>query len=643
MNARRILAGALTLLLLYGSAQAASVTWTKGTTPVKDWTISPANPGPTDIITFSGPTEVYSNSCVGEGALGGTPMLTIDPVSKVILLWFKGPAPAMCPLIYMPVAGLEGDFGPLAAGEWTFTSLNKDISFEIQFAVGGTAAKAYYVDGDAPGPVHNGTSWSRAFLTLQDALAVAGNGDEVLVAEGVYKPDQGASATPGSREASFVLPEGVLVRGGFAGYGNPNPDKRDVKLYESVLSGDLNGDDLWGILNVDDNSYHVVTGPASEPPALLDGFTVRAGHADGPYPQQYGGGLYCPGGKLDVLNSTFEGNTAVWGGGIMNLGGPIRLVNTELIGNRALMLGGGLYNYGGDVTLHNGRIVGNTADYAEVAGGAAIYNLDGTLTIRDATVADNLAPHGMAISSFGWGPAPGTEIDIRNSILYNGGDEVWSNHLGAVEIAYSDVQGGWAGTGNINANPQFVKPGVRSIEGEWIDGDYRPKTTSPAIDAGSNAALPKDILDLDSDGNTAETLPLDLDLGARVEGTRVDMGAYEQLMKTPVPDIGLTICIGGNCIELEPDPNAPASSYTYIGHTTLQVELNFKGKLTATVTPTSPAGGTWTGWVVPDVVGPGTVTVQLWVKGENVNIAALPGGSKNVQVAEVKLFVVPVP
>ena len=97
-----------------------------------------------------------------------------------------------------------------------------------------------------------------------------------------------------------------------------------------------------------------------EPPAVLDGLTVTAGWADGDYPNHYGGGLYNPGGKLDVVNCTFRGNTAVWGGGIMNLGAPIRLVNTQLIGNRALMLGGGLYNYGGDVTLHNCRIVGNT-------------------------------------------------------------------------------------------------------------------------------------------------------------------------------------------------------------------------------------------------------------------------------------------
>ncbi len=631
----------LLLLVPWGVLQAASISWKSGTTPPADWSIDPAKPSPSDVITFSGPTPVYSNACVGETNLGGTPQLSIDPVSKVILLWFKGPAPTVCTLIYMPVCGLEGDFGPLAAGDWTFTTLHKDIAFEINFTVG--AKGAYRVDADAPGPAHNGATWQTAFLTLQDALAVAGNGDEVLVAEGRYKPDQGAGVVAGDREASFVLPDGVIVRGGFAGYGKPNPDARDVALYETVLSGDLQGNDLWGILNLDDNSYHVVTGPAGSPPALLDGFTVRSGHGDGPYPHDSGGGLYNPGGGLNIVNSTLSANSAVWGGAITNLGGALTLVNTQLVGNRALMLGGALHNYGGDATLHNGRIVGNTAGYADTAGGAAIYNLDGTLKVLDSTVADNQVSADKAISSFSWSPPSGTQIEVANSILYNGGNEIWSNNPGAVKVTYSDVKGGWTGTGNISADPQFIKPGVHSIEGEWIDGDYRLNGTSPAIDAGSNAALPADLLDLDGDDNTVEQIPWDLDNEPRIEGTRVDMGAYEQLAKKPGPGPGLVICLGGSCIALSPDPNAPPSSYTYIGHTTLHLEMNFKAQLSAVVTATSAAGGTWTGWLVPSIVGPGNVTTVLWVKGENLDIGALPGGATDVQVAEVTLYFVPAP
>ena len=115
MNVPRALICALLPAVLWTSAQAASISWIGGTTPPAQWTLSPANPGPSSIIQFTGPTGVYSNSCMAQGDLGGTPQLSIDPVAKVILIWFQGPAPEVCPKIYMPVCGLEGEFGPLAS------------------------------------------------------------------------------------------------------------------------------------------------------------------------------------------------------------------------------------------------------------------------------------------------------------------------------------------------------------------------------------------------------------------------------------------------------------------------------------------------------------------------------------------------
>ena len=260
MNARRLIVTmAFLSLATWGTTQAASVSWITGTTPPAQWTIQPSSPGTTDTITFSGPTDVYSNSCLGTKDLGGTPQISVDPVSRVILLWFQGPVSTYCPMIYMPVCGLQGDFGPLAAGDWTFTSLSKSLSFEIRFTVGGRAMR--HVDADAPGPVHDGVTWTTAFLTLQDALAVAVAGDEIVMAEGTYKPDSGGGITAGDRNASFVLVDGITVKGGYAGYGQPNPDERDIVAHKTVLDGDLGGNDLWHLLNRDDNSYHVVVSP----------------------------------------------------------------------------------------------------------------------------------------------------------------------------------------------------------------------------------------------------------------------------------------------------------------------------------------------------------------------------------------------
>ena len=644
MNMRSAAIQAVGLLLIVGgAAYADSIAWMPGSTPPKSWSIDPANPTPADVIHFTGPTAIYSNSCVGERSLGGTPQVLVDTKAKVVTLWFKGPVPQVCTLIYSPVAGLKGDFGPLPVGDWTFTCPSRDLNFEVHFKV--QDKFSYHVDADAPGPAHDGRSWATALLTLQDALATAGNGDEILMAEGVYKPDKGGTAATGSREATFMLKPGLKIRGGFPGYGLPNPDARNPAAYVTILSGDLKGDDQWGNLNLSDNSYHVVTGPADGAPALLDGITITGGNADGAYPQHYGGGLYNPDGKMQLVNCTFRANTGVWGGALMNFGPSITLINCQLAGNRALMLGGGLYNYEGDAALVNCRVVGSTAGYADTAGGAAIYNLNGGLTILDCTIADNSAPSGKAIASFRWTAATGIKIKVANSILFNGGNEIGSNVREAVEVTYSDVQGGWTGTGtgNLNLDPQFARLGTRNIQGEWIDGDYHLKATSPAIDVGSNAALPADSLDLDADGNVAEPLPFDLDNAARVQGTQVDMGAYEQLGKkpTPTPSVGLLVCMGDNCITLDPDPSSSGSSANYLASMNLDVDLNFRAKIMVTITATSPAGGKWTGWAVPDTIGPGQATITVWIKGENLNLAALPAGSKTVQVATVDLYAGP--
>src|SRR3972149_5584392 len=110
-----------------------------------------------------------------------------------------------------------------------------------------TIARIIYVDDDANG-LNDGSSWSNAYRFLQDALADANsepNVNEIRVAQGIYKPDAN-SADPngnGDRYATFELINGVSLIGGYAGLGEPDPNIRNIQLYETILSGDLNGDD----------------------------------------------------------------------------------------------------------------------------------------------------------------------------------------------------------------------------------------------------------------------------------------------------------------------------------------------------------------------------------------------------------------
>src|SRR5205823_11174776 len=49
------------------------------------------------------------------------------------------------------------------------------------------------VDDSAPGVTQDGTSWETAYLTLQEAIAAASDGDTILVGQGTYYPTTGIS------------------------------------------------------------------------------------------------------------------------------------------------------------------------------------------------------------------------------------------------------------------------------------------------------------------------------------------------------------------------------------------------------------------------------------------------------------------
>jgi len=105
--------------------------------------------------------------------------------------------------------------------------------------------KIIYVDADANG-LNDGSSWADAYNYLQDALATAASGDEIRVAQGIYRPDESSVKPNGSgdRTATFQLINGVTIKGGYAGFGQPDPNSRNIELYETVLSGNLASNDV---------------------------------------------------------------------------------------------------------------------------------------------------------------------------------------------------------------------------------------------------------------------------------------------------------------------------------------------------------------------------------------------------------------
>ena len=309
------------------------------------------------------------------------------------------------------------------ANRTKLTTLRVISVFLVALGVAATAAGGtIYVDVDAGG-ANNGSSWTDAYRYVQDGLAGAWSGDEIRVAQGVYIPDQN-SANPGGsgdREATFQLITGVTIKGGYAGPGEPDPNERDVEAYETVLSGDLAGNDGPDFANNDENSYHVVTGSNTDGTTVLDGFTITAGNANGsPRSNQHGGGMYNGDGSPTLINCIFRGNmaTGAWcrGGGMysdsgspvltncifsgnfadasggMHCGGVCdspRLTNCIFIGNRTGGNGGGLRNNSLNMTLTNCMFIGNSAGGS--GGGLLNQRWDGYVTLTNCMFLGNTA------------------------------------------------------------------------------------------------------------------------------------------------------------------------------------------------------------------------------------------------------------
>ncbi|MBN1508620.1 MAG: right-handed parallel beta-helix repeat-containing protein [Sedimentisphaerales bacterium] len=182
-------------------------------------------------------------------------------------------------------------------------------------------AQVIHVDAGANG-AGSGSSWADACIHLQDALVSAAGVEkpvEIHVAKGLYKPDQGVSVMPGDRLATFKLANGVTLKGGYAGAAAIDPNARDTTLYETILSGDLAGNDGGagftkdpGAISIDkDNSYHVVTGSGTDTTAVMDGFTITAGSMAPPRPAgddalATGTGMLIDTGSPTVLNCCFR-------------------------------------------------------------------------------------------------------------------------------------------------------------------------------------------------------------------------------------------------------------------------------------------------------------------------------------------------
>ena len=246
-------------------------------------------------------------------------------------------------------------------------------------------APVLFVKQDATGENH-GTSWDHAYTDLQDALAVASNplnmAAEVWVAAGGYEPDRES----GDRLASFLLPHGIAVYGGFTGTESSLDERNpDPTTNATILSGNIGGGG-----NDDDNTYHVAWAVSAPGTSRLDGFTLTDGNAD------FVAVPYCSGGGLDLLRSSatlancrFEHNDAFSSGGGMHVshGDDVVLVECDFVYNEAYE------DHGGAVHLDDSNTVLSCCDfvdnYGQQGGARAATGESCTLTVKDSAFLEN--------------------------------------------------------------------------------------------------------------------------------------------------------------------------------------------------------------------------------------------------------------
>jgi len=209
----------------------------------------------------------------------------------------------------------------------------------------------------------------------------------------------------------------------------------------------------------------------------------------------YGGAIYNKHSSPIISNATFSGNSAIYGGGgISNeYESSLTLVDVTFTGNttsadygsgggmyssdsglvlrnvtfssNSSIYGGGMYNTSSNSVLTNATFVGNTATHY----GGGLYNTWSTTDLTNATFSANISPQGGAIYNYHY-----CTTTIRNSILWSdSADEIYTTDS-TLTISNSDIQGGYEGAGNFDADPLLSQ-----------HGDYGGFVTTIAILPGS--------------------------------------------------------------------------------------------------------------------------------------------------------------
>lgn len=375
-----------------------------------------------------------------------------------------------------------------------------------------------------------------------------------------------------------------------------------------MLGGEIRRNAIFGNSAIDGGGIFAYHAPVSGSDVLVLQNEIRNNEAS-----DYGGGADLYQTRMTLRQNLFEGNSAPNGGGISvrtAAEAGVQLRRNRILRNQATVAGGGIYLHTGNCFVINNLVAGN--DAGDVGGGIHVENVTAFPVIPDLT--NNTVARNHASSAGGGlfhNDAAG-EVAATNTIF-------WGNTAGTgpavggsaetVMLRFCDVEGGFPGEGNLDADPMFLDP---------ERDDFRLRPGSPCVDAGTNDSLEAASVDLEGDDR-----PLDGDLDASAV---VDIGA-DELRPERVALWGTVNAGGGRITDVlyangetggdDRTVSASASGPVWFeillppagGSGRYVIHANLGAPSPGTVTPL-PAGAGWCSF--PMLIPAGATPVAVW-------------------------------
>jgi len=353
--------------------------------------------------------------------------------------------------------------------------------------VGSAFGKVIYVDCDATG-ANDGTSWPDAYTDLQDALdEPPASGDEIRVAEGTYPPSKEDSpGVPLSK--TFKLIDGVDIIGGYAGCGEPDPNERDVAVYETVLDG--GGEGIRVVY-----AYMLNNAP------VLDGFIMTSGAY----------GVWCTATDLAITNCIVRENSD---DGIYSVSGSDPVIESCVIENNS---GRGIWFNGISNSTIENCVIRNNAE-------EGLYCYGRGMTIRNNWIHHN--GHAGSYDGIYFYSPNDSDCVENNTIAYNSGFGIYNEESVFYTPTISNCILWGNGAGGINDNceatyscitdPIFLDVSVVYDPNHY---DLHLSPVSPCIDVGDPNGYCRSEFDIDGEARVIDIPDIgdgdvDVDMGA---------------------------------------------------------------------------------------------------------------------------------